>query len=134
MNFFIKVHHFNNRHSFPPKKQYVNITKESKENNILQHKWFLVIPATFCSNLLSQFVKPATVCNNFLSDFVIIILKFVKLSLFVTLSNAFFQKDQKRVNEVILSHFVIKAVITKNLDSIHILCLLSAEEKAIANH
>ena len=92
------------------------------------------MPATFCSNLLSQFVKPATVCNNFLSDFVIIILKFVKLSLFVKLSNVFFQKDQKRVNEVILSHFVIKAVITKNLDSIHILCLLSAEEKAIANH
>ena len=68
---------------------------------------------------------------------VIIVLKFVKLSLFGMLCNKFFQKDPKRVSEVVLSHFVMKTVLTKNLDSMHILCLLfpklSGDEKTIAN-
>ena len=34
----------------------------------------------------------------------------MKLSLFVTLCNKFFQKDPKRVSEVFLSHFSIKTV------------------------
>ena len=61
----------------------------------------------------------------------------MKLSLFVTLCNIFFQKDPKRINELILSYFVIKTVISKNADSIHIHCLLfpkqSEEEGTITN-
>ena len=61
----------------------------------------------------------------------------MKLFLFVKHCNNFFQKDPKRVSEVILSRFVIKSIITKILDSIRIHCLLlpklSREEGTIAN-
>ena len=44
----------------------------------------------------------------------------MNLSLFVTLCNKFFQKGQKRVFKVLLSHFAIKTVIAKNLNSVQI--------------
>ena len=51
-----------------------------------------------------------TLCNNYF--------KIRKtFSLFVTLNNKLFQKDPKNVSEVFLSHFEVKPVITKNLDS-----------------
>ena len=78
---------------------------------------------------MSQSVIPTTVYNNFLLHFVIGILKFVNLSLFVTLCSSFFQKGQKRVCVAFLSHFVIKTVIAKNLDSIHIFAVFPARQK-----
>lgn len=94
---------------------------------------------------MSRFQIHVTLCNNSLSHMVIIVLKFEKLSLFVTFCDKFFQKDPKRVTKVILWYFVI-TVITKDLEIIkkvprnyyiHIYHLLfptlSGEEGAIAN-
>ena len=58
-------------------------------------------------------VIPATFCKKNLLHYVITILKFVKLSLFVTLCNNFFQKDPKRVYEVFLSNFVIETFLQR---------------------
>ena len=49
-----------------------------------------VMPVCHSMNFVSF-----TLCNHFLSHFVVIILKFVKLSLLVTLCNKPFQKAQK---------------------------------------
>ena len=90
----------------------------------------------YLSYFIIDFVSLFNTChihNKFLSRFVIINLKFVKLSLFVTFSNKFCQKDPKRVFEVFLSHFVIKTVFTKDLDSIQIfgqICYLDYFEYA----
>ena len=88
------------------------------------------MPVILCNNLLSHFVTPVTLSNKFcltchplqwfLSHFPIIFLKFVNLSLFVTLCDKFFQKGQKSLSEVFWSLFVIKTVIAKNWDSVHI--------------
>ena len=90
----------------------------------------LVIIVILCNNLLSHFVTPVTLSNKFrltchplqwfLSQFPIIFLKFVNLSPFVTLCDKFFQKGQKSLSEVFWSLFVIKTVIAKNWDSVHI--------------
>ena len=94
-----------------------------------------VIIVTICNTchtfqqILTRSVIPTTVYNNFLLNFVITILKFVNLSLFVTLCSSFFQKGQKRVCVVFLSHFVIKTVIAKNLDSVHIFAVFPARQK-----
>ena len=73
-----------------------------------------------CNKLLSHLVISVTLCYNFLSYFVIMFSKFVKLFLFVTL-NILYQKSSKKVSEFILSQFVIKTVIAKNLDNVQIL-------------
>ena len=44
----------------------------------------------------------------------------MNLSLLVTLCNKRFQKGKKRACEVLLWHFLIKAVIAKNLDSVQV--------------
>ena len=44
----------------------------------------------------------------------------MNLSLLVTLCNKHFQKGKKRACEVLLWHFLIKAVIAKNLDSVQV--------------
>ena len=72
---------------------------------------FVILFVKLCNNFLS-----VTLCNNYLSRLVIIILKFVKHSPFLTLSNKVFQ-GSKSVGEVFLSHFQTKLVITKYLDS-----------------
>ena len=58
--------------------------------------------------------------NNFMSDFATIIFQFVKVSLFYALRSNFFRKGSKRVCEGILSYFVIKIGIKKNLDGTQI--------------
>ena len=74
----------------------------------------------FLMNFVSLCNTCHTICNKFLSYFAIINLKFVKLSLFVTLGNNFFQNGPKRVCGVALSHFAKKTLFTKDLDSIQI--------------
>ena len=48
----------------------------------------------------------------------------MKVSLFITYCNKSFPKAPKRIFEVFLLHYVIKSVITKNLQSIQIFSLL----------
>ena len=55
-----------------------------------------------------------------MSDFATIIFQFVKVSLFYALRSNFFRKGSKRVCEGILSYFVIKIGIKKNLDGTQI--------------
>ena len=67
-------------------------------------------------------------CDYFLSHFLIIFLEFVRLFLFVTLYNDFFQKSPKRAGEAFLSHYVIKTGIITNLNSIQISTVFSFQK------
>lgn len=67
-------------------------------------------------------------CDYFLSHFLIIFLEFVRLFLFVTLYNDFFQKCPKRAGEAFLSHYVIKTGIITNLNSIQISTVFSFQK------
>ena len=68
----------------------------------------------------SHFVIPVTAYNNFLSHFLRINFELRETCSFCHNCNKFFQEGPKRASEVLLSLFVIKTVITKNLDIIQI--------------
>ena len=56
---------------------------------------------------MSNFVISVTPCQNYLS----IVLKLVKIFFVFHTCDQFFEKDSKRVSEVILSRFVIKTAL-----------------------
>ena len=56
---------------------------------------------------MSNFVISVTPCHNYLS----IVLKLVKIFFVFHTCDKFFEKDSKRVREVILSRFVIKTAL-----------------------